>query len=350
MTFLIDTPDVTSGAWLEQSEAPRSNRIPHPASRIPHPASRIPHPASRIPHPAVPPILDRYLDRAVLLSAGETAIRIAITLGLALAVLGLVKRVKRRWTDTAHASDNLAHRTRVLTLSDLMGSVARYAVWTIAGVTVLSDIGFEVGPLLASAGVAGLAVGFGAQTLVKDVISGFFLLFDNTIGSGDLVTFDGHTATVEYVGLRLIKARTFDGEMLMIPAGELRVFGNKSLGFARAIVTVGLSYEQEVERALTVLGEVAHAWAETDAARAVLLEPEPQVQGVMALGESSVDARVIVKVTPGEQFEAERTLRRLIKERFDAEGIEIPFPRRTVYVRTEPGTPSADANAAAAAS
>ncbi len=300
---------------------------------------------------AVPPILARYLDRAVLLSAGETAIRIAITVGLALAVLGLVKRVKRRWADTANASDNLAHRTRVLTLADLMGSVARYAVWTLAGVTVLSEIGFEIGPLLASAGVAGLAVGFGAQTLVKDVISGFFLLFDNTIGSGDLITFNGHTGTVEYVGLRLIKARTFDGEVLMIPAGELRVFGNKSLGFARVIVTVGLSYEQDVERSLKVLGEVATTWAATDAAKAVLLEEEPQVQGVLALGESSVDARVIAKVRPGEQFEAERTLRRLIKERFDADGIDIPFPRRTVYVRSEPGTPpDAAASAAAGAS
>ena len=298
----------------------------------------------------MPPILARYLDRATLLSAGETAIRIAITVALALAVLGLVKRLKRRWADKAHASDNLAHRTRVLTLADLMGSVARYVVWALAGITVLSDIGFPVGPLLTSAGVAGLAVGFGAQTLVKDVISGFFLLFDNTIGSGDLITFNGQTGTVEYVGLRLIKARTFDGEMLMIPAGELRVFGNKSLGFARAIVTVGLSYEQDVERALGVLGEVATQWAETDAAKAVLLEEAPQVQGVMALGESSVDARVIAKVRPGEQFEAERTLRRLIKDRFDAEGIEIPFPRRTVYVRNETGTPPDAASAAAAAS
>ena len=152
----------------------------------------------------------------------------------------------------------------MLTLADLLGSVARYVVWTIAGVMVLSDVGFDVGPLLASAGVAGLAVGFGAQTLVKDVISGFFLLFDNTVGSGDLITFNGHTATVEYVGLRLIKARTFDGELMMIPAGELRVFGNKSLGFARVIVTVGLSYEQDAAEALRVLGEVAEEWAATD--------------------------------------------------------------------------------------
>ena len=282
---------------------------------------------------------------------GETAIRVALTIALALVVLGIVKRVKRRWVASAQGREPGAHRARVLTLADLLGSVARYAVWTVAGVMVLSDIGFDVGPLLASAGVAGLAVGFGAQTLVKDVISGFFLLFDNTVGSGDLITFNGHTATVEYVGLRLIKARTFDGELMMIPAGELRVFGNKSLGFARAIVTVGLSYEQDANAALHVLGEVANEGAETDAAKAILLDDAPEVQGVLALGESSVDVRIVAKVRPGEQFAAERALRALVKERFDARGIEIPFPRRTVYVRHEPGaTPDAASDAAAAAS
>ncbi len=299
----------------------------------------------------MPPPFDRFIDPARLLIMGETAIRVALTIGLALAVLGVVKRVKRRWVARAQGREPGAHRVRVLTLADLLGSVSRYVVWTIAVVMVLSDVGFDVGPLLASAGVAGLAVGFGAQTLVKDVISGFFLLFDNTVGSGDLITFNGHTATVEYVGLRLIKARTFDGEVMMIPAGELRVFGNKSLGFARAIVTVGLSYEQDANAALHVLGEVAKEWAATDAAKAVLLDDAPEVQGVLALGESSVDVRIVAKVRPGEQFAAERALRGLVKDRFDARGIEIPFPRRTVYVRTEPGAqPSAaDKDAAAGA-
>ena len=284
--------------------------------------------------------LDRFLDRDVLFGAGETALRVVATVVLALVVLRVVGRAKRRWVTRAQATDNLAHRARALTLSDLLGSVARYAVWTVAAVMVLSDVGFEVGPLLASAGVAGLAVGFGAQTLVKDVISGFFLLFDRTIGSGDLITFNGQTATVEYVGLRLIKARKFDGEVLMIPAGELRVFGNKSLGFARAIVDVRLSYEQDAAAALDVLGEIAAEWAATDEAAAVLLGEPPDVEGVLALGESSVEARIVVKVRAGAQFAAERDIRQRVKERFDARGIEIPGPRRTVVVRTEPGAPS----------
>ena len=301
----------------------------------------------------MPSLTDQFsklFNATFLLSVGETVIRVAFTVALALLVLAVVKRVKRRWVENARKAGTAdPHHTRVLTLSDLLGSIARYVVWTVAGVMVLSDVGFEVGPLLASAGVAGLAIGFGAQTLVKDVISGFFLLFDNTISSGDLITFNDKTATVEYIGLRLIKARTFDGEVLMIPAGEMRVFGNKSLGFARAIVNVGLSYEQHVAEALKALEDVATEWAATDAAKAILVEDAPQVQGVMNLGESSVDARVIVQVRPGEQFAAERALRKLIKERFDERGIEIPFPRRTVYVRNETTATDDVAGAAAGA-
>lgn len=272
------------------------------------------------------------LTRTFWLGAATTLLRAAIIVGLGLAVMAVVRRVQARWTARANAS-GAAHQQRLLTVAGLLGSVARYVVWAVVGVTVLSEVGVEVGPLLASAGIAGLAIGFGAQTLVKDVISGFFLLFDGTIGHGDLITFTGKTGTVEYVGLRLIKMRTFDGELVMIPAGELRVFGNKSVGFARVIVDVGLSYEQDVSRALEALEAVAGEWAATDGARGVLLEEAPQVQALTALGESAVTARIIVQVRPGEQFQAERDLRRLVKQRFDEQGIEIPFPRRTVYVK-----------------
>ena len=296
------------------------------------------------------------LSRAFWLGAASTLLRVAIIVAVGLGVLAVVRRVQARWTARAHASAG-AHQQRLLTVAGLMGSVTRYVVWAIVGVTVLSEVGVEVGPLLASAGIAGLAVGFGAQTLVKDVISGFFLLFDGTIGHGDLVMFNNQTGTVEYVGLRLIKVRTFDGELLMIPAGELRVFGNKSVGFARVIVDVGLSYEQDVSRALAALQSVADEWAATGKARAALIEEAPQVQALTALGESAVTARIIAQVRPGEQFEAERDLRRLVKQRFDEQGIEIPFPRRTVYVKQmtdgsaspDGGDPPPDLAAAAAA-
>lgn len=281
---------------------------------------------------------DTLLSEAFWLNVGWTALKVVVVVALALVVLGLLARVKRRWVTRALAAPTLdKRRQRVLTTADLLGSLARYVIWTIAGFTVLEVVGIPVGPLLAGAGIAGLAIGFGAQTLVKDVISGFFLLFDDTLGSGDLIRIGEDVGTVEYVGLRLIKVRKFNGELLMVPAGELRTFGNQSVGFARVIVNVGLSYEQDVNEALRALEEVAAEWAATDAAQEVMVEDAPQVQGLIELGDSAVMARVVVQVRPGEQFGADRDLRRLIKERFDERGVEIPFPRRTVYVKSADG-------------
>ncbi|WP_412067473.1 mechanosensitive ion channel family protein [Rubrivirga sp. IMCC43871] len=290
---------------------------------------------------------DAVLDQAFWLGLGETLLQVAIAIGLALFTIAVISRVKKRWV--ASVVDDPAtdkRRQRVLTTADLLGSVARYVIWAITIVTVLSIVGFDIRALLAGAGIAGLAIGFGAQTLVKDVISGFFLLFDDTLGNGDLIRIGSDTGTVEYVGLRLIKVRKFDGELLMVPAGELRTFGNKSVGYARAIVEVGLSYEQDASVALGVLEEVAAEWAETDEAKAVMVEEAPQVQAILALADSAVTARIIVQVRPGEQFPTERALRQRIKTRFDERGIEIPFPRRTVYVKPLDGGTSADAAAA----
>ncbi|MGB3542714.1 mechanosensitive ion channel family protein [Rubrivirga sp.] len=283
------------------------------------------------------------------LGLGQTLIQFGVVVGLALLAIWLVKRIKKRWV--ASVEDDPAtdkRRQRVLTTADILGSLARYVIWTIAAFTVLEVVGIPVGPLLAGAGIAGLAIGFGAQTLVRDVISGFFLLFDDTLGSGDLIRIGDEVGTVEYVGLRLIKVRKFDGELLMIPAGELRTFGNKSIGYARVVVNVGLSYEQDATQALRVLEDVAAEWAESEGAQAIMVEDAPQVQGLLELGDSAVTARVIVQVKPGEQFAADREIRSLIKTRFDERGIEIPFPRRTVYVKSlDDGAPDLEAAAGA---
>jgi small conductance mechanosensitive channel len=282
------------------------------------------------------------LDPNLWLDVGARALRVAVVIALALATLALLRRLRMRAVKRVKdLPANDPRRQRTLTLSGLFGSTSRYVVWGIATVMALAETGLSIGPLIAGAGVAGLAIGFGAQTLVKDVISGVFLLFDQTIRVGDLITFGGEAGTVEYIGLRLIKMRKFDGELVMIPAGELRTFGNKSVGFARVIVEVALSYEAEVDEVLAALDEVATEWASDEANRAIMLEEHPEVQAIMALGDSAVTARIVVQVIPGEQFQAERALRRLIKVRFDERGVEIPFPRRTVYVRREGGADEA---------
>ena len=294
---------------------------------------------------------DTVVDEAFWIGIGWAAAKVALVIGIALVSIWLVTRVKRRWVASVQDDPTTdKRRQRVLTTADLLGSVARYVIWAITLVTVLGVLRFDIRGLLAGAGIAGLAIGFGAQTLVKDVISGFFLLFDDTLGSGDLIRIGDEVGTVEYVGLRLIKVRKFDGELLMVPAGELRTFGNKSIGYARVVVNVGLSYEQDATEALRVLEDVAQEWAESESARAVMVEDAPQVQGLLELGDSAVTARVIVQVRPGEQFVADREIRSLIKTRFDERGIEIPFPRRTVYVKSlGDGGDASDLEAAAGA-
>lgn len=270
-----------------------------------------------------------------------TAIQVLIIFGLALLILGVVGRLLRRWTRRVEELPSIdPRRQRAFTLSNLLRSATRYVVWLVATIMILAQVGINIGPLLAGAGVAGLAIGFGAQTFVKDVISGIFLLFDDTIHVGDLITFGSTTGTVETIGLRLIQVRKFDGELVMIPAGELRTFGNKSVGFARAIVPVGVSYEQNLDEVLDALNDVAKEWAAIPENKKVMLEPAPTVQAVIELGDSAVTARIVVQVIPGEQFAAERDMLRMIKRRFDERGVEIPFPRQTVYIRQESDFPT----------
>ena len=291
--------------------------------------------------------LDSISLRVLLLGA----VRIVIILGLAALVLALVRRGTERWIATvADLPATDPKRQRAVTLGTLLQSTAGYVVWAIAGIMVLSEVGLDIGALIATAGIAGLAVGFGAQTLVKDVIGGIFLLFDDILHVGDLVTIDGHTGTIEEIGVRLIKLRKFDGELVMIPAGEVRTFGNKSVQWARAIVPVGLSYGQDVDAILPVMERVATEWVAEH--EDIVLDESPQVQGLMDFGDSSVTARVVVRVAPGEQYAAERELRQRLKRAFDTKGIEIPFPQRTTHVvqseapaRTPEADPASDAPA-----
>jgi moderate conductance mechanosensitive channel len=218
------------------------------------------------------------------------------------------------------------------TVAPLLKSVLKYCTIFIAGVLALRALGVDPTPIIAGAGVVGLAVGFGAQTLVKDVIAGFFLLFEGLIAVGDVITFGNSTGVVEEVGLRITKYRTFTGELWVIPNGEIRAFGNFNRQWMRAVVPVGITYEQDVGKAMRVLEEVGKAWAVER--RDIVLEP-PQVQGILSFDESAVTLRLVVKVRALQQGAAELELRRRIKEAFDREGVEIPFPRRTLYTRPD---------------
>ncbi|MEZ4229274.1 MAG: mechanosensitive ion channel family protein [Polyangiaceae bacterium] len=224
---------------------------------------------------------------------------------------------------------------RAVTLAPILKTLTFVVLGGVAIVTGLDKLGVPIGTVLAGAGVLGLAIGFGAQTLVKDCLSGFFLILDGVLAQGDLVELDGSTGTVESVGLRMTQVRNFDGRLFYVPNGEIKTVANYNRGWARAIVEVGVSYEQDVARGLRVLEQVGAEWAAEN--RDLVIE-EPEAQGVMGLNASDVGVRLLCKIKNeggGTVFGVERDLRRKVKAAFDEAGVEIPFPRTVVYHRAE---------------
>ena len=266
----------------------------------------------------------------LVLMGVRTAVLLVGTLVLIRIIDRLARASMQRFADLPQGNPR---KQRATTTAALVSSMARYTLWPLTILLVLSEFGFNLSALLATAGIAGLALGFGAQTLVRDVIAGFFLLFDDTVHVGDVITVNGQDGLIEDIGLRLIKMRRFSGELVMIPAGELRIFGNKSIDFARVLCEVDVAYEADIDLVTEELSKVATEWA--DQHREILLDDEPEVHSILRLTDSSVKLRVVARVRPGEQWLAERALLRLVKKRFDERGVEIPFPRRTVYVRNE---------------
>lgn len=226
-------------------------------------------------------------------------------------------------------------RRRAESMARLLSRVISVTVFIIALIMALDHLGVNVATILAGAGIIGLAVGFGAQNLVRDIISGFFILFDDVVREGDWVEIGGASGAVERVGLRMTLLRAFDGTLWYLPNGEVARVGNKSRDWMRAVVTVGLAYEQDASRGMQVMQEIGARWAEEH--QELVLDP-PLVQGLLGMDDSSVGVRLIVKVKPGEHWGAERELRARIKEAFDEKDVEIPFPRQVTYHRQEQGS------------
>ncbi|MEX1142132.1 MAG: mechanosensitive ion channel family protein [Thermoleophilaceae bacterium] len=232
---------------------------------------------------------------------------------------------------------NLRAEQRIDALTSVLRSAVTFVVWLIAGFMILGELGISLGPLLAGAGVLGVALGFGSQALVRDFLSGMFILVEDQFGVGDIVDFDGQTSgVVEAVSLRTTRVRSVDGTVWHVPNGEVRRVGNMSQHWSRALLDVEVAYDTDLEAAKRTIKEAADAiWRED---RDVLEEPE--LWGVEQLGPSSVVIRLVVKTTPAEQWRVSRELRERIKGALDAAGIEIPFPQQVVWHRgAEPPAP-----------
>ncbi|HET8577032.1 MAG TPA: mechanosensitive ion channel family protein [Methylomirabilota bacterium] len=227
------------------------------------------------------------------------------------------------------ASDDLGKVQRAATLRPLMKNVSLYTLSFLALVVILREVGVDIRALLVSAGVLGLALGLGAQTLIKDVITGVFILFEGLLGVGDVIEVGGHTGTVESIGLRVTKMRLLNGAQRIVPNGELTQFINYTRGWGRAVVDVSVGYDSDVGRAMQVLERVGQGWAKESG----LALETPEVQGVTRFGESDLQLRLMVKVDARRRDVAEQDLRRRIKEAFEREG--IPFPQRVVYLQSK---------------
>ncbi len=215
---------------------------------------------------------------------------------------------------------------RLRTLAGLIKSLLRYAVYFVAILSVLEVLGIDTRSVLAGAGIVGLAVGFGAQNLVKDVISGFFLVLENQFTVGEYVEAGGITGVVEEMGLRVTKFRDFSGALHAVPNGAITSSTNWSRGNMRVLVRVDVAYEEDLDRVFGVLEPVLKQMeSEVDTIR-----EGPMVLGVSDLGESSVQILLFAKTEPMAQWAVEREMRLRVKKAFDKEGIEIPYPRRVL--------------------
>ncbi len=226
----------------------------------------------------------------------------------------------------------LERAKRARTMGALLRKVANTAVGAVAILMVLQELNVNIVPVLTGAGIAGLAVGFGAQTLVRDVIGGFFLILEDQVRLGDVVSVDGTTGLVEAINLRTIVLRDLAGTVHVIPNGSITRLSNLTKDYSYAVLDVGVAYKEDTDEVVNVLQEVADDLAR-DPAFASSLLGHLEVLGVDAFGDSQVTIKVRLKTVPLKQWEVARELRRRIKKAFDARGIEIPFPHRTVIVR-----------------
>jgi len=218
------------------------------------------------------------------------------------------------------------------TLTGILKSIVKYTVYIITIISILNVLGIPTAPLLATAGLGGLAIGFGAQSLVKDFFTGFFILFEDQYGVGDFVSIGDMTGTVEDIELRITKIREYNGALHIIPNGEVKTVTNYSRGDSLAIVDIGIAYEVDAERAMAVLRELAERYYNNNLESIV---QKPDVLGIIKFNESEVVIRTVVRTKPLMHWKTERELRKQILEIFKDQGIEIPYPRRVIISQEE---------------
>ncbi len=259
------------------------------------------------------------------------AVRILIIVVVALVAMRVLRRLIRLFRERiTRGMDDPEQIKRAQTLGRVFRYLAAVIVTVIAGAEILHELGVSLAPILGAAGVVGLAVGFGAQSLVKDYFTGFFILLENQLRQGDVAEVGGKTGLVEEVTLRYVRLRDYDGHVHFVPNNLITTVTNMGQGYARSVVDAGVAYREDVDQALAVMRDVAAELREDPAFGPKILE-DVEMVGVDRWDDSAVILRCRFMVRPLEQWSVRREYLRRLKNRFDAEGIEIPFPHLTVY-------------------
>jgi len=271
--------------------------------------------------------------------AGEAAVMVAHIVLLLLAgwivltiLFALIRRLRMHLEGRA---DDPERRKRIQTLARAFRYIASVVVIVVVGILILDELGLSIAPLLGAAGIAGIAIGFGAQSLVKDYFTGFTLLIENQIRVGDVVEVAGKSGLVEEVTLRYVRLRGYDGTVHFVPTGEITIVTSMTREFAFALMDVGVAYKENIDRVFEVMRRVAKELRESPQFAARIID-DIEIAGVENWADSAVVLRARIKVVALEQWGVRREYLRRLKQAFDEEGIEIPFPHLTVYAGTDP--------------
>lgn len=242
------------------------------------------------------------------------------------------KAIWRYVTQGYEGKGTVAQEKRMNTLHDIASSALNIGALILVGLMVLSEIGIDIGPLIAAAGVAGIAVGFGGQYLIRDVIAGLFIVLEDQFRVGDVVKIAGVSGLVEDISLRDTVLRDLDGIQHFVPNGEITIASNMTKFWSRAHLNIGVAYDTDIDKAIKILNDVGSSMSE-DADWKDKIKKPIEVVGVDNFGDSSIDIKVLGDTEPGEQWAVMREYRKRLKSEFDSAKIEIPFPQRTVHIQ-----------------
>ena len=269
-------------------------------------------------------ITEACLRILLILTVASVAIR-ALNFGLK-----KLEQVLLTWRERED-KERIANEKRVKTLIGMLRTICLTILWVIAVIMSLDQIGLDITPILAGAGIAGLAVGFGAQNLVRDVINGFFMILENQVRVGDVAVVNGTGGLVEAISFRTITLRDQSGTVHIFPNGSVTTLANMTKDWSAYVMDIGVAYKEDTDHVVAVMRQVAAELQQDPQIGSKMLEPI-EIMGVDAFGESEIIIKARIKTLPIEQWVVGREYRRRLKKAFDREHIEIPFPHRTLLM------------------